>query len=67
MSSERITKLEELVAHQAVIIEEMSAEMAVQGEALRLLQSRLDVLVRRFVALEESAAPDVPVTRPPHW
>ena len=67
MNDERITKLEELVAHQAVIIEEMSAEMAVQGEALRLMQAKLDVLARRFVALEESAGPDVPVTRPPHW
>ncbi|MCB1455921.1 MAG: SlyX family protein [Nitratireductor sp.] len=67
MSDERLRKLEELVAHQALTIEEMSAEMAAQGETLRALQTRLDVLVRRFVALEESAAPDVPVTRPPHW
>ncbi|MCB1458610.1 MAG: SlyX family protein [Nitratireductor sp.] len=67
MSDERLRKLEELVAHQALTIEEMSAEMAAQGETLRALQTRLDVLVRRFVALEESAAPHVPVTRPPHW
>ncbi|MEZ5871473.1 MAG: SlyX family protein [Nitratireductor sp.] len=67
MSGERLRALEELVAHQALTIEEMSAEMATQGETLRSLQTRLDVLVRRFVALEESAAPEVPVTRPPHW
>jgi SlyX protein len=31
------------------------------------MQKKLDALTERFLALEERAAPDVPVTKPPHW
>jgi SlyX protein len=31
------------------------------------MQRKLDALTERFLALEEQAAPDVPVTKPPHW
>jgi SlyX protein len=31
------------------------------------MQKKLDALTERFLALEESAAPEIPVTKPPHW
>ncbi|MFZ1815530.1 MAG: SlyX family protein [Rhizobiaceae bacterium] len=67
MSEQRLQALEEMTAHQARTIDELSQEMASQGEALRIIERKLDVLAKRFAALEETASPDVPVTRPPHW
>jgi SlyX protein len=31
------------------------------------MQKKLDALTHRFLALEEQTAPDVPVTKPPHY
>ena len=38
-----------------------------ESQILAELQRKLDALTTRFLALEEQAAPDVPVTKPPHW
>jgi SlyX protein len=67
MSEDRLRALEELTAHQAKTIEELSSEIAIQGEALRKMQMKLDALVERFLALEENAAPAAEARRPPHW
>jgi SlyX protein len=64
---ERLRALEELTAHQARTIEELSSEMAVQGEQLRRMQKKLDAMAERFMALEESVTPPAEATRPPHW
>jgi SlyX protein len=64
---ERFRALEELTAHQARTIDELSAEMAVQGEQMRRMQKRLDAMAERFMALEESVTPPAEATRPPHW
>lgn len=64
---ERLQALEELIAHQAKTIEELSSEMAVQGEIIRRMQKKLDAMAERFMALEESVTPAAEATRPPHW
>jgi SlyX protein len=64
---ERITKLEMLTAEQERTIEELSGQLAEQWKEIETLRKKLDVLTRRLVQLEEQAAPDIPVTRPPHW
>ena len=67
MSEERIVQLEILAAEQEKTIAELSGQIAEQWKTIDRLQKKLDVLTERFLALEEQAAPDVPVTKPPHW
>lgn len=69
MDAERegIVRLEMIVAEQERTIEDLSAQLAEQWKVVDRLQKKLDALTQRFLALEEQSAPDVPVTRPPHW
>ena len=67
MSEERLRALEELTAHQARAIEELSAEMALQGDAMRKIQRKMDAITERFLALEETVTPPAEARRPPHW
>jgi SlyX protein len=64
---ERIARLEMIVAEQERTIEDLSGQVAEQWSVIDRLQKTLEVVTRRFVALEERTAPDVPVTKPPHW
>jgi SlyX protein len=67
MPDDRLTALEIRAAEQERTIEELSAEIAEQWKTIERLQKKLDALAERFLALEEQTAPDVPVTKPPHW
>jgi SlyX protein len=67
MNDDRLRALEELTAHQAKTIDELSAELALQGESLRRIQKKLDAMAERFMALEETVTPAAEATRPPHW
>ena len=67
MNDNRLTKLEMLAAEQEKTIEELSTELTRQWKEMERLQTKLDRLTERFLALEEQTAPDVPVTKPPHW
>ena len=62
-----ILKLQELTAHQARTIEELSDEVRRQGEAVDRLEKTLRELAGRFLALEEGATPRPEITRPPHY
>lgn len=64
---DRLTTLEIRAAEQEHTIEELSAEIAEQWKTIERLQKKLDALTDRFLVLEEQTAPDVPVTKPPHW
>jgi len=65
--ADRITRLEETVAHQARTIEELSDQLAGQWKVNEQMRSRLDALIERFLTLEEQAREAAPVTRPPHY
>lgn len=67
MPADRITTLEIRAAEQDRTIEELSGEIAEQWKTIERLQKKLDALAERFLALEEQASSDVPVTKPPHW
>jgi SlyX protein len=67
MSEDRIVQLETLAAEQERTIEELSAEIARQWQVIERMQKKLDALTNRFLALEEQSAPDVPITKPPHY
>jgi SlyX protein len=65
--TDRLIELERLAADQDRIIGELSAEVAEQWKVIDGLRRKLDLMTDRFLALEEQSAPDVPITRPPHW
>lgn len=65
--NERMTALEIRSAEQDHTIAELSDQIAEQWKTIDRLQKKLDTLTERFLALEEQATPDIPVTKPPHW
>jgi len=67
VTADRLTNLEIRAAEQERTIEELSGQIAEQWKTIDALKRRLDALTERFLTLEEQAAPDVPVTKPPHW
>lgn len=67
MPADRLTTLEIRTAEQERTIEELSTQIAEQWKVIERLQKKVDALTERFLALEERSAPDIPVTKPPHW
>lgn len=63
----RIIALEETIAHQSRVIEELSAEIAEQWKVLEQTRNKLDRLTERFLSLEEQALEAPAITRPPHY
>lgn len=64
---DRVARLEMIVAEQERTIEELSGELAEQWKLIERMRKQLERMTERFLALEERAAPDVPITKPPHW
>ena len=67
MPVDRLTTLEIRAAEQEKTIEELSGQIAEQWQVIERMKRKLDALTDRFLVLEEQSAPDVPVTKPPHW
>lgn len=63
----RLVKLEELAAHQAKVIEELSDQLAEQWKVIEQIRAKLDRLTERFLTLEESSLEAPAITRPPHY
>ncbi|MGV2103069.1 SlyX family protein [Rhizobium sp. 21-4511-3d] len=63
----RITALEEMVAHQAKTIDELSDQLAEQWKVVEQTRAKLDRLTERFLSLEEQSLEAPAVTRPPHY
>ena len=64
---QRLTQLEELVTHQAVLIEEMSAQLHDDYIERQKLERRVGVLLERLkqIETETTGAPDA--EKPPHY
>ncbi|RCS24830.1 hypothetical protein DUT91_05060 [Phyllobacterium salinisoli] len=65
--AEHIVELEIRIAEQEKTIEELSGQIAEQWKTIEAMRKKLDALTDRFLILEEQAAPDIPITKPPHW
>jgi SlyX protein len=65
--NDRITRLEETVAHQARVIEELSDQLAEQWKVAEQTRTKLDRLTERFLTLEEQSLDAPAITRPPHY
>ena len=66
-ADQRLTKLEMLAAEQEHTIGELSAEIAKAWKTIDALDKRVEQMALRLAGVEEATAPDVPVTKPPHW
>ncbi|MBD9649597.1 SlyX family protein [Ensifer sp. PDNC004] len=66
-TDERITRLEETVAHQAKTIEELSDQLAEQWKVVEQTRAKLDRLTERFLSLEEQSLDAPAITKPPHY
>ncbi len=66
-NEDRILQLEEIVAHQAKTIDELSEQLADQWKVVEQTRAKLDRLVERFLSLEESSLEAPAITRPPHY
>ena len=64
---DRLTTLEIRTAEQEKTIDELSGQIAEQWTVIERMQRKLNALTERFLELEEQSAPDVPITKPPHW
>ena len=64
---ERIVTLEEIVAHQAKTIEELSDQLAEQWKVVEQTRAKLERLTERFLTLEETSLDAPAITRPPHY
>ncbi|MBR0557550.1 SlyX family protein [Ciceribacter sp. L1K23] len=67
MDNDRLMRLEETVAYQAKIIEELSDQLAEQWKVVEQTRSKLDRLTERFLTLEENSLDAPAITRPPHY
>ncbi|MHA6645168.1 SlyX family protein [Mesorhizobium sp. A623] len=64
---DRLTTLEIRTAEQEKTIDELSGQIAEQWKVIERMQRKLGTLTERFLELEDQSAPDVPITKPPHW
>ncbi|MBP1851671.1 SlyX family protein [Rhizobium halophytocola] len=65
--SERITHLEETVAHLTRVVEELSDQLTEQWKVTEQTRAKLDRLTERFLSLEEQSLEAPANTRPPHY
>ncbi|PIE06479.1 MAG: SlyX protein [Rhodobacterales bacterium] len=67
--SDRITALEEQVAHLTRITDELSEVLARQDGEIDRLVRRVEMLMSREAAREADSAQAIPLAdqRPPHW
>lgn len=64
---ERLVDMEVLAAEQERTIVDLSGQVTAQWKTIEELRRKLDALTDRFLVLEEQTAPEVAVTKPPHW
>ncbi len=64
---DRVLRLEETVAHQARVIEELSDQITEQWKVVEQARAKLDRLPERFLSLEEQSLEAPAITRPPHY
>ena len=69
MSEDRITRLEEALAHQSALLEELNEVVTAQATEIDLLNRRVAMLMQRAAEQEADNSPGAPLAdqRPPHW
>jgi len=63
----RITKLEEELAHVSMNNEELSSELIHSSKRIEQLERKIAMLESRFSSLEDNIDAPIPNEKPPHW
>jgi SlyX protein len=69
MSEDRITRLEEAIAHQSTLVEELNEVVTGQATEIDLLNRRVAMLMQRAAEQEADNLSGAPLAdqKPPHW
>ncbi len=69
MNEDRITRLEEALAHQSALLEELNEVITGQTTEIDLLNRRVAMLMQRAAEQEADNLSGAPMAdqRPPHW
>ncbi len=69
MTEDRITRLEEALAHQSALLEELNDVITSQASEIDLLNRRVAMLMQRAAEQEADNLSGAPLAdqRPPHW
>ena len=69
MSEDRITRLEETLAHQGTLVEELNEVVTGQATEIDLLNRRVSMLMQRAAEQEADNLSGAPLAdqKPPHW
>ncbi len=69
MTEDRITRLEEALAHQSALLEELNDVITSQATEIDLLNRRVAMLMQRAAEQEADNLSGAPLAdqRPPHW
>ncbi len=59
--------MQEMLAHHEKTIEELSAQLAGQWKTISDMESKIYVLTKRLVAVEDSSLDAPHVDKPPHY
>jgi SlyX protein len=66
-TEDRITKLEEELAHVSMNNEELSSELIHSAKRIEQLERKIATLESRFSSLEDNIDAPIPNEKPPHW
>ncbi|CAH0338980.1 SlyX family protein [Rhizobium sp. CECT 9324] len=64
---DRVIRLEEMLAYQARVIEDLSDQIAEQWKVVEQTRAKLERLSERFSNLEEQSLDAPAITKPPHY
>ena len=69
MNEDRITRLEEALAHQSALVEELNDVITKQAAEIDSLNRRVSMLMQRAAEQEADNLSGAPLAdqRPPHW
>ncbi|OUS08249.1 SlyX protein [Rhodobacterales bacterium 52_120_T64] len=69
MNEDRITRLEEAIAHQSALVEELNEVVTNQAAEIDQLNRRVSMLMQRAAEQEADNLSGAPLAdqRPPHW
>ncbi len=69
MSVNRMDKLEELLAHQSALVDDLNSVVTTQANQIDKLQRRVSLLMKRAAEQETDSNLNTPIEdqKPPHW
>ncbi len=69
MNIDRMDRLEEQIAHQSALLDELNNVVATQADRIDILQRRITLLMKRAAEQESDSISGATIQdqKPPHW